>query len=40
MFFDVISTSGTSPVIAFGSQSSMDYLAVLSCGGTITVSDV
>ena len=40
MFFDVISTSGTSPVIAIGSKSSMEYLAFLTSGGTITVSEV
>ena len=39
-FFDVISTSGTSPVTAIGSKSSMEYLAPLESCGTTTVSEV
>jgi hypothetical protein len=40
MFFDVISTSGTSPVTAMGSKSSTEYLIPLASCGTITVSEV
>ena len=40
MFFEVTSTSGTSPVTAIGSKSSIEYLTLFDTCGTTTTSEV
>ena len=40
MFLEVINTSGTSPVTAIGSKSSIEYFALLETCGTTTTSEV